>query len=178
MAVAFSSDGSASPWRPPMPRSPSSRSGHGAALGQLEPRAGARRLEPDDAALATSSFALDEQAALTIWDGETYAERRRRRSPATSWPGAAPTAVASEKDEPDLRVWDWRADDVAARRRQRHPAGRARRSRRLRRVRGHPARRCAGMAGTGRQGDRVREAGGVTCRDLRASTTRCVAARS
>lgn len=90
--------------------------GSGAPLGQLDaPPQGHVAWGPDDATIATTSFALDEQAALTVWDGETYEEEAS--SPVAgdhlAWLGPD-RVVASVKDEPDVRVWDWRTDDVRA----------------------------------------------------------------
>jgi WD40 repeat protein len=88
--------------------------GSGATLGQLDaPPQGHVAWGPDDATLATSSFALDEQAALTVWDAETYEEVASSPVAADhlAWLGSD-GVVASVKDEPDVRVWDWRDDDV------------------------------------------------------------------
>jgi len=88
--------------------------GSGDPIGQLDaPPQGHVAWAPDDATLATSSYALDEQAALTVWDGETFEEQASSAVAGNHlvWLGSD-RLVASVKDEPDVRVWDWRTDDV------------------------------------------------------------------
>ena len=114
VAVAFSSDGSALAVASSDAPVTVFDAGSGAALGQLDaPPQGHVAWGPDDATLATSSFALDEQAALTVWDAETYEEEASSSVAADhlAWLGSD-GVVASVKDEPDVQVWDWRTDDV------------------------------------------------------------------
>nr|WP_300048317.1 hypothetical protein [uncultured Nocardioides sp.] len=116
VAVAFSSDGSALAVASSDAPVTVVDVGSGAALGQLDaPPQGHVAWGPDDATLATSSFALDERAALTVWDAETYEEEASSSVAADhlAWLGSD-GVVASVKDEPDVQVWDWRTDDVTS----------------------------------------------------------------
>jgi WD40 repeat protein len=113
VALAFSGDGSSLAVASSDAPVTVFDAGSGAVLGQLDaPPQGHVAWGPDDATLATSSFALDE-AALTVWDGETYKEKASSSVAADhlAWLGSD-GVVASVKDEPDVRVWDWRTDDV------------------------------------------------------------------
>ena len=129
------------------------------------------------------SFALDDEAAhddLGRRDLTPIAELARAgdqlafgRAP-TPWP-------LSVKNEPDVLVWELDAptEQSSRSRRHGHPARRARSPRRLAHLRSQPTRRRARLgSGSGDDARPLREAGGVTCRDRRASTTRCAAARS
>jgi WD40 repeat protein len=113
VALAFSSDGSELAVASSDAPVTIVEVGSGDTLGELDaPPQGHVAWAPDDATVATSSFALDEQAAVTIWDGETYEEQASSAVAGDHLTWLGPDSlVASVKDEADLRVWDWRTDD-------------------------------------------------------------------
>jgi len=88
----------------------------GEQVGELDaPPQGHVAWAQDGATLATSSFALDDAAAVTVWDSATG--REEAALPAAgdhlAWLDAD-TVVASVKDDPDVQLWDWRDDALRA----------------------------------------------------------------
>jgi len=117
VAVAFSPDGA----RLAVASSDAPVSIHAVAtgekLGSLDagPQ-GAVAWSADGAAIATSSFALDDDAATTIWDAEALtavADLPRAGDELAFAPSSEALAV-SEKNKPDVLVWRWADDDVTA----------------------------------------------------------------
>lgn len=67
----------------------------------------------EDGWLATASFALDDAAATTIWDGDTHEVEATLDVPAYRLALADPGALLlTEKDAKDVLRWDWEDDDV------------------------------------------------------------------
>jgi len=87
--------------------------GSGAMLARLDAPPQGHVAWGPDATLATSSYALGEQAAVTTWSADTYAEEASApvAGDHLAWLGAD-SVVSSVKDESDVRVWDTRTDDV------------------------------------------------------------------
>lgn len=69
---------------------------------------------PDGASLATASFTLDDEAATTVWDTESWEGVAALPAPGDhlAFTPDSRSLVLSEKDQPDLQVWDWASDDV------------------------------------------------------------------
>jgi WD40 repeat protein len=113
VALAFSSDGSELAVASSDAPVTIVEVGSGDTLGELgAPPQGHVAWAPDDATIATSSFALDAQAAVTIWDGETYEEQASSAVAGAHLAWLGPDSlVASVKDGADVLVWDWRTDD-------------------------------------------------------------------
>ncbi|MBC2932059.1 WD40 repeat domain-containing protein [Nocardioides sp. zg-1228] len=88
----------------------------GEQVGELDaPPQGHVAWAPDGTTLATSSFALDDGAAVTVWDSATRQEEAALPAAGDhlAWLGAD-TVVASVKDDPEVQLWDWRDDAVRA----------------------------------------------------------------
>lgn len=69
---------------------------------------------PDGASVATASFTLDDEAATTIWNAESWEGVATLPAPGDhlAFTPDSGSLVLSEKDQRDLRVWDWESDDV------------------------------------------------------------------
>jgi WD40 repeat protein len=117
VAVAFSPDGT----RLAVASSDAPVSIHAVATGEklgsldASPQ-GAVAWSADGASIATASFALDDDAATTIWDAEALtaeADLPRAGDELAFAPSSEALAV-SEKNKPDVLVWRWADDDVTA----------------------------------------------------------------
>lgn len=87
----------------------------GDALGTLAgPPQGDVAWSPDGATIATASFTLDDEAATTVWDAESWEAVATLPAPGAhlAFTPDSRALVVSEKDQPDLQVWDWAGDDV------------------------------------------------------------------
>ena len=69
---------------------------------------------PDGASLATASFTLDDEAATTVWDAESWEGLATLPAPGDqlAFTPDSRALVLSEKDQSVLQVWDWAGDDV------------------------------------------------------------------
>jgi WD40 repeat protein len=75
---------------------------------------GAVAWSADGSSIATASFALDDEAATTIWDAESLtavAELPRAGDELAFGPMSESLAL-TEKNEPMVLVWAWTSDDV------------------------------------------------------------------
>ncbi|PKH42201.1 WD domain-containing protein, G-beta repeat-containing protein [Nocardioides alpinus] len=69
---------------------------------------------PDGARIATASFALDDEAATTIWDAESLEVEATLPRPAyrLAFAPDSTALVLSEKEQTDVLVWTWADDDL------------------------------------------------------------------
>ena len=68
-----------------------------------------------DGWIATASFALDDAAATTVWDGDTSEVLATLDVPGFRLDVAGPAALLlTEKEGQDVLRWDWERDDVRA----------------------------------------------------------------
>jgi WD40 repeat protein len=115
VAVAFSPDGS----RLAVASSDASVSVHdvatGEQLGSLDagPQ-GAVAWSADGASIATASFALDDDAATTIWDAQamTAVADLPRAGDELAFAPSSDALALSEKNQGDVLVWAWGDDDL------------------------------------------------------------------
>lgn len=117
VAVAFSPDGA----RLAVASSDAPVSVHdvdtGEKLGALEAAPqGAVAWSADGASIATASFALDDEAATTIWDAKamTAVAELPRAGDELAFAPSTDALALSEKNKPDVLVWRWAGDDVTA----------------------------------------------------------------
>lgn len=117
VAVAFSPDGA----RLAVASSDAPVSIHDVATGEqvgsldAAPQ-GAVAWSDDGATIATASFALDDDAATTIWDAEalTVEAELSRAGDELAFAPSSDALALSEKNKPDVLVWRWADDDVTA----------------------------------------------------------------
>ena len=117
VAVAFSPDGA----RLAVASSDAPVSVHDVATGEqvgsldAAPQ-GAVAWSADGASIATSSFALDDDAATTIWDAEELTAKADlpRAGDELAFAPSSDALALSEKNKPDVLVWRWADDDVTA----------------------------------------------------------------
>lgn len=117
VAVAFSPDGA----RLAVASSDAPVSVHdvatGEKLGSLDASPqGAVAWSADGASIATASFALDDDAATTVWDAQamTAVAVLPRAGDELALAPASDALALSEKNQGDVLVWAWGDDDVTA----------------------------------------------------------------
>ncbi|MDZ5661310.1 hypothetical protein SFC79_05980 [Nocardioides sp. S-58] len=115
VAVAFSPDGE----RVAVASSDAAVSVHDAATGEpvgslAGPAQGDVAWSDDGASIATASFALDDAAATTVWDADSYDEVATlpRAGHHLAFTPGSDALVLSVKDQLDVVRWDWAGDDV------------------------------------------------------------------
>lgn len=113
VAVAFSPDGS----RIAVAASDAPVTIHdvttGEQVGELDAPPQGDVVWSDDGWIATASFALDEEAATTVWDGEDAQVLARLDVPGYRLdPAGRDGLLLTEKESRDVLRWDWAADRV------------------------------------------------------------------